>query len=107
MDRSPPIRSKRGHLKVATHPAFRCRRRSSQQRSERDYSETSSPLSRVGSCPFGTVSRSPTRAHEKRRFQPVKAAESFCVLVAYTDPQKLLGVSKEPKAMRLAVQPNG
>src|SRR3712207_4603119 len=30
MGRSPPIRSKRGHLKVATHPTFRCGRRSSQ-----------------------------------------------------------------------------
>jgi hypothetical protein len=24
-----------------------------------------------------------------------------------TDPQKVLGASKEPKAMRFAVQPNG
>ncbi len=79
-----------------------------EQRSERGYSEASSPISRVGSCPFGTVSRSPTpRAHERRRFQPVKASESFCGLVAYTDPQKLLGASKEPKAMLFAVQPNG
>jgi hypothetical protein len=37
----------------------------------------------------------------------VKASETFCVLVAYTDPQKALGASKEPKAMRYAVQPNG
>jgi hypothetical protein len=29
------------------------------------------------------------------------------VLVAYTDPQKVLGASKEPKAMRIAAQPNG
>jgi len=27
--------------------------------------------------------------------------------VAYTEAQKVLGASKEPKAMRLAVQPNG
>jgi hypothetical protein len=37
----------------------------------------------------------------------VKVLETFCVLVAYTDPQKVLGASKEPKAMRFAVQPNG
>jgi hypothetical protein len=37
----------------------------------------------------------------------VKASETFCVLVAYTDPQKVLRASKNPKAMRFAVQPNG
>jgi hypothetical protein len=55
MGRSPPIRSKRDHLKLATHPALRCGRGSSQQRSENGYSETSSPVSRLGSSPFGTV----------------------------------------------------
>jgi len=29
------------------------------------------------------------------------------VLVAYTEAQELLGASREPKAMRFAVQPNG
>jgi hypothetical protein len=29
------------------------------------------------------------------------------VLVDYTDPQKVLRASKEHKAMRFAVQPNG
>src|SRR5215217_5151846 len=109
MGRSPPIRSKRGHLKVATHPAFQCRRRSSQSSATKG--ATPRLLARFAgsvSCPFGTVSCSPTRrAHERRRFQPVKASETFCVLVAYTDPQKVLGESKEPKAMRFAVQPNG
>ena len=47
-DAQRPIRSKSGHLKVAPHPAFRCRPRSSQQCSERGYSETSSPICRVG-----------------------------------------------------------
>src|SRR5215204_382837 len=47
------------------------------------------------------------RAHERRRFRPVKASETFCGSVAYTDPQKVLRASKEPKAMRFAVQPNG
>jgi hypothetical protein len=37
----------------------------------------------------------------------VKASETFWVLVAYTEAQKVLGVSKEPEAMRFAVQPNG
>jgi hypothetical protein len=37
----------------------------------------------------------------------VKVSETFCGSVACTDPQKVLGTSKEPKAMRLAVQPNG
>jgi hypothetical protein len=39
--------------------------------------------------------------------EPVKAKETFYVLVAYTERQKVLGASKEPKAMRFAVQPNG
>jgi hypothetical protein len=29
------------------------------------------------------------------------------VLVACTDPQKVLGASKEPKAKRFAARPNG
>jgi hypothetical protein len=37
----------------------------------------------------------------------VKASKTFWVLVAYTDPQKVSGASKEPKAIRFAVQPNG
>jgi hypothetical protein len=37
----------------------------------------------------------------------VKASETICVLVAYTDPQKVSWASKKPKAMRFAVQPNG
>jgi hypothetical protein len=94
---------------VAGHPRFfpMAATKLAEQRSERCYSQTSSPISRVGSCPFGTISHSPTRAPQKRRFQPVKASESFCVLVAYTDPQKVIGASEEPKAMRFAVQPNG
>jgi hypothetical protein len=36
-----------------------------------------------------------------------KASKSFWVLVAYTEGQKVLGGSNEPKAMRFAVQPNG
>jgi hypothetical protein len=59
------------------------------------------------SCPFGTVSLARSGAHERRRFQPVTASKTFCVLVACTDPQKPLRASKEPKAMRLTVQPNG
>jgi hypothetical protein len=30
------------------------------------------------SHPFGTMSRPPPRAHERRRFRPVKASETFC-----------------------------
>jgi hypothetical protein len=37
----------------------------------------------------------------------VKASKTSRVLVAYTDPRKVLGASKEPKALRFAVQPNG
>jgi hypothetical protein len=37
----------------------------------------------------------------------VKASKTFCVLVAYTDPQKTSRTSKEAKAMRFALQPNG
>jgi hypothetical protein len=47
-----------------------------------------------------------TRGHESWRCQPVQVSETFCVLVAYTEAQKALGASKEPKAMRFAVQPN-
>ena len=79
MDRSPPIRSKRGHLKVATHPAFRCRRRSSQSSAPKGATpRLLAPFPGSVSCPFGTVSRSPTRAPERRRFQPVQASETFC-----------------------------
>jgi hypothetical protein len=35
------------------------------------------------------VSRPPPRAPERSLFQSVKASETFCVLVAYTDPQKV------------------
>src|SRR5215217_4523818 len=66
MDRSPPIRSKRGHLKVATHPAFRCRRRSSQSSAPKGATpRLLAPFPGSVSCPFGTVSRSPTRAPER------------------------------------------
>jgi hypothetical protein len=37
----------------------------------------------------------------------VKASETFCVLAAYTDTQKVSRAFKEPKAMRFAVSPNG
>jgi hypothetical protein len=37
----------------------------------------------------------------------VKASETFCVLAAYTDTQKVSQAFKEPKAMRFAVQLNG
>jgi hypothetical protein len=52
MDHSPPIRSKRGHLKVATYPTLRSRRRSYKQRSEMGYSETSRPICRVSKLSF-------------------------------------------------------
>ena len=59
------------------------------------------------SCPFGTVSLARTGAHERRRFKLVKVSETFCALVACTEPQKVSGASKEPKPMRFTVQPNG
>jgi hypothetical protein len=37
----------------------------------------------------------------------VKASETFCVLAAYTDPQKVSRAFKVPSEMRIAVQPNG
>jgi hypothetical protein len=37
----------------------------------------------------------------------VKASATFCVLVTYPEAQKVSLASKEPKAMRFAVQPNG
>ena len=103
LHRSAPIRSKRGYLKLATHLAFRCRPRSSQSSAPKG--ATPRLLARFAgsvSCPFGTMSYPATRAPESRRFQRVKASETFCVLVAYTEPQKVLGASKEPKAMRFA-----
>ena len=37
----------------------------------------------------------------------MKASETFCVLAAYTDTQKVCRSSEEPKATRFAVQLNG
>jgi hypothetical protein len=37
----------------------------------------------------------------------MKASETFCGSVQATNTQKVLGASKEPKAMRFPVQPNG
>jgi hypothetical protein len=37
----------------------------------------------------------------------VKASKTFCGSVQATDPQKVLGASKEPKVMRFAARPNG
>ena|SRR5215211_1728691 len=93
MGRSPPIRSKRGHLKVASHTPLsdvghQARRA---ERSERGYSEASSPICRVGQLSFWHCAPfSATRAHERCRFHSVKAWETFCVLVAYTEAQKSL-----------------
>jgi hypothetical protein len=81
MGRSPPIRSKKGYLKVATHPTFRWRRR--RARSSAPKGTTPRRLARfLGSVSlsFGPVSLSPTRAHQRRRSQCVKAAETFCGL---------------------------
>jgi hypothetical protein len=48
--------------------------------------------------------------HLRTKEEAIWAREAwgtFCVLVAYTDPQKVSGASKEPMAMRFAVQANG
>ena len=74
LDRSAPIRPKRAHLKVATHPAL------SDVGDEAGRAALRKGLLRrlLGrfaesvSCSFGTVSRSPPRAHERRRFQPLR-----------------------------------
>src|SRR5215212_4982426 len=47
------------------------------------------------------------RTRSRRRFRCVKASETFCVLAAYTEAQKVLRASKEPERMRFAVQPDG
>ena len=48
-----------------------------------------------------------TRAHERRRFSACEGLGDFFRVGAYTEPQELLLESKEPKAVRSAVQPNG
>jgi len=68
----------------------------------------SSPVARVRQLLlWHRVSSSSSRAHERGRFQPVKGSQTFCVLVASTEAQKVLRASREPKAMRFVVQPNG
>ena len=49
----------------------------------------SSPLARVRQLLLWHRVSSSSRAHERRRFRPVKASATFCVLVTYPDPQKL------------------
>src|SRR5215210_5718934 len=59
-------------------------------------------------CPVLLLLLVRTRGGEERRqFRPVKSSETFGVLAAYSDPRKVFRASKEPKAMRFAVQPNG
>jgi hypothetical protein len=41
----------------------------------------------------------------RRRFRLVKASKTFCVLVAYTDLQKVSAASKEPKRCGLPCSP--
>ena len=108
MSRSAPIRSKRGYLKVASHTPLS----DGGHKAPSSAPKGATPrfLARfLGSvsCPFGTLSLAGSGGHERRRFQPVKASETFCRLVQATNTQELLGASKEPKAMRFAVQPDG
>jgi hypothetical protein len=94
---------------VATHPAFRCGRRSSQSSAPKG--ATPRLLARFpGSALAVLLAQGPVLQLVRIRggdFRPVKASETFCVLVAYTELQKVLRGSKEAKAMRFAVQPNG
>ena len=90
--RSRPMRSKRGHFKApTTRPAFpiwtnRARSGPLKGATPRLLARSAGSISH----PFGTVSCTPPppppRAHERRRFRPVKASETICVLAAYTDP---------------------
>jgi hypothetical protein len=69
--------------------SIRSRRRSS-QRPERANPWLLARSSGSDSRSCGTVSRPATPpTHERGRFRPVEASGAFCVLVAYTDPQKI------------------
>jgi hypothetical protein len=88
-------------------PTIPSRRRSS-QRSEWANPSLLARLAGSDSRSWATVFRSPTpRAHQRRRFRPVKASVTFCVLGTYADPRKVQWVSKETEEMHFAVQPNG
>jgi len=96
---------------VATHtPRFPISAtKLAQQRSERVYSEASSPISRLAVssvllavCPV--VLLVGIRGGD---FSLLRLLRLFACFGAYTEPQKVLGAYKEPKAMRFAVQPNG
>ena len=110
MGRSPPIRSKRAHLKLATHPTF------SDVGHEALSSTPKKGATLKGLARFpGSVALllavcvpfSYSCASEEANSACEKASKTFCVLVACTYPQKVLGTSKEPEAMRFAVQPDG
>ena len=48
-----------------------------------------SPAARVRQLLLGHCVSSSSHAHERGQFRPVKASATFCVLVAYTDTQKV------------------
>ena len=110
MGRSPPIRSKRAHLKLATHPTF----------SDVGHEALSSAPKKGATLRVlarfpGSVALllavcvpfSYSCASEEAISEPVKASMTFCGSVQATNTQKVLGASKEPEAMRFAVQPDG
>ena len=109
MGRSPPICSKREAISSWPHtPLSDLGDQAPRSALRKGYSETCSLICLVGWLPpFGSVSRSATRGHERWRFERVKASKTFCVLVVCTDPHKVIRASKEPIAMRFTVQPNG
>src|SRR5215213_8201734 len=106
--RSPPIPFKAGVVsrRLGT-PSVRSRRPSSPSGPNRLIRTFSSPAARVRQLLLWHCVSSSSGAHQRGQFRPVKASGTFCVLVAYTDTQKVLRASRESEEMRFAVQPNG
>ena len=106
MGRSAPIRSKRGQLKVTPHPALRSLPRSSQSSASKGATpRVPARFAGLVSRPFGPVSRSPTRAHERRRFRLVKASETFCGWSSAPTRKKSYGHPRNLKRCGLLCSP--
>src|ERR687897_3773507 len=111
MGRSAPIRSKRGHLKAPTHTPL-CDvgdQAPSSAPKAATLSETTSPipgaLSSVLLAPCPVLMLLSIRGGD---LSPLKASESLCVSRSSAPSREKYSLaSKEPEAMRFAVQSNG
>jgi hypothetical protein len=80
----------RGRLEAARYPLLSDLGDEARSGSNRLIRTFSSLLARVRQLLLWHCVSSFSRAHDERgRFRPVKASATFCVLVAYTDTQKV------------------